>query len=169
MTEAQWLAREEPDGVLQFLLNERARAGGSDRCPGRHVTDRKLRLFAAGICRRYWGSLNQEQARRAVEVAERYADGMAGGDELDAVHSVPGGFRIVMATGNPRTAPALACLSEAAVAAQGVLAVCRSVRPDFSFKFWTFKKRREQMRRAHLALLRDVFGNPFRPVAFSPE
>src|SRR5262245_11458144 len=170
MTEAQWLTREEPEPVLQFLLGERAREGGADRCPGCRVTDRKLRLFAVGICRRYWGSLNQERTRRAVEVAERYADGMAGEDELLGVHQVSDHeFHVVISTGDPRTAPGIACLPEAASAARSVLSICSSVGPGFSFKLWTFKKRRKQTRRAHLDLLRDIFGNPFRPVTFAPE
>jgi hypothetical protein len=169
MTEAEWLACEEPESLLRFLLGEPVRDGVFDRYPRCRVTDRKLRLFAVGICRRY-GDAPEERTRRAVEVAERYADGMASEYELLHVHQVSDHeFRAEVSAGDPRTAPWIACMPEAPDAARSVLSFCASAASSFSFRFWTTKPRREQAQRAHLDLLRDVFGNPFRPVPFSPE
>ena len=39
--------------------------------------DRKIRLFAAGCCRLAWDSIKTVRCRRAVETAERFADGSA--------------------------------------------------------------------------------------------
>src|SRR5207248_10538622 len=63
MTERQWVAWADPVKMLKW-----ARAG---------LTDRQLRLFACACARRVWHVLTEEESRRAVEVAERLADGEA--------------------------------------------------------------------------------------------
>ena len=59
MTEAKWLACEEPMPMLEFLRGK--------------ASDRKLRLFAVACCRCVWEWL-PEYSRKAVEIAECYAD-----------------------------------------------------------------------------------------------
>jgi len=71
MTEAEWLACVDPMPMLEFLRGK--------------ASDRKLRLFACACCHRVgnhlWsGSIGQE----AILTAEKYADGMATLEELDA-------------------------------------------------------------------------------------
>jgi hypothetical protein len=65
MTEAEWRTCSEPLKMLR----------GLSRDPGA----RKLRLYACGCCRRIWFMVPDERSRRAVEAAERNADG-----EIDA-------------------------------------------------------------------------------------
>jgi hypothetical protein len=73
MTEAEWLAS--------------ARAGPMLRLVGKKAHTRKLRLFACACARRVWRRISQKVARRAVEVAEQFADGLATAEELSAARS----------------------------------------------------------------------------------
>jgi hypothetical protein len=73
MTEAEWLACTDPEKMLRFL--------------GGKVSGRKLRLFACACCRRIWHWMPDEQTRKAVEVAERYADGRASEQALSAARN----------------------------------------------------------------------------------
>ena len=70
MTEQDWLAATDPKVMLKFL--------------GDHTTSRKLRLFAVASCQRIRHLMVDPRSRAAVEVAERYADGLATDDELEA-------------------------------------------------------------------------------------
>jgi hypothetical protein len=67
MTEAEWLAYDDPDKMLEFL--------------GEGANPRKMRLFAVACCRRIWDGLDGE-SHKALDIAERYADGMATDDEV---------------------------------------------------------------------------------------
>lgn len=65
MTEAEWLTSTDPVAMLTSLNHGH----------GPEVSDRKLRLFACAYCRQVWHSLTAV-GRRAVEFAERYANGV---------------------------------------------------------------------------------------------
>jgi len=59
MTEAEWLACDDPGSMLDFL--------------GETVSSRKLRLFAVASCRRAANLLDRDH--NTLQVAEQYADG----------------------------------------------------------------------------------------------
>src|SRR4051794_1910901 len=92
MTEAEWLACDDPEPMLEFL---RGKMQGRDRTtpsgivvqvpkyPDCRVSGRKLRLFGCACCRRIWHLFPDERCRTAVEAAERFADGLATERELE--------------------------------------------------------------------------------------
>ena len=141
MTEAEWLAC---DDLTPMLARLRARAKSESG-------KRKLRLFAVGCCRCIWAKLRDERSRKAVEVAERIADGLASPQEW--AHAIEGVRKAREQGGDdyctPRHMYAEVCLSdnEWSVAS--------------SFCFWDEPDDRSGP--APIAILRDVFGNPFRP------
>ena len=63
MTEQDWMIGTDPTPMLEFVRGK--------------ANDRKLRLFAVSCCRLVWHRMVDKCSRRAVEVAERYADGLA--------------------------------------------------------------------------------------------
>src|SRR5262249_31188024 len=72
MTEQEWRRCRDPRLQLVFL-------------EGRH-SDRKGRLYACGVGQRLWPFLADERCRRAIEVAEMNADGLATAEELAAAN-----------------------------------------------------------------------------------
>jgi hypothetical protein len=74
MTEAEWLVSDCPYSMFQFIRGR--------------VSTRKLRLFACACCRLIWEWLPDERSRKAVEVAERYADGSAPKEEVSAAQGM---------------------------------------------------------------------------------
>jgi hypothetical protein len=138
MTESDWLGFDDPVVVLHYN-------------PGR-PSDRQLRLFGCACCRRIWELFPKGPIREAVEVAERFADGLVDAGKLAAArsrvnNSVPpkdwnirwAAFQVVREGAR-----------ESAAAARNVAEMKRAC--------WPAERRRQA------ALLRDILGNPFRPL-----
>jgi hypothetical protein len=150
MNEAQWEKCTSPAKIITFLQHR-----GSDR---------RWRLFGCACCRRIWPLLTDERSRRAVEVSERFVDGLAGREEL--LSSADAGRMAVLAL---RGTDFLASLGdpasvEAAVAAirtgggRSWINASQAVGNNFA--------RRELRAQCHL--LRDLFGSVFRSQRFNP-
>jgi hypothetical protein len=133
MTPEEWLTGTDPRPMLRYL--EAGWAG---------FDDRKRRLFAAACCRRRWDELDDDRSRRAVEVAERYADGSATRAELAAAYA---DALAAWWDGHAPLRVAARC-SAAEVVPVSDLVGASACEPA-----------------ACCDLLRDLLGDPFRPVA----
>jgi hypothetical protein len=165
MTEAEWLAATEPS-VVPAALHGRA-------------SDRKLRLLNVACGRRIWASLPPD-SRNFVEVLEQYADGLVPAQvyllhwthainvAAAADHDPPDTSTYATASvgiSNPPTvASVFSCLSTAATAMASGFAECA---PEGEYDS-TFTRVREMEASWQSQLIRDIFGNPFRPVAADP-
>jgi len=154
MTEAEWLACEDPQQMLEYL--------------GRRASDRKLRLFAVGCCLRYAADLAiDDDWGLVVEVAERFADGMATAAELytaGCYNSDEDPALEAAALPNPEI-PFTIHAVRAAYLTCSSRADPRGNQPRTP-QFWD---KVTSERRSISLLARDIFGNPFRPVSFDPE
>jgi hypothetical protein len=119
------------------------------------ASERKLRLFAVACCRRVWRLMTDEPSRRAVEVAERYADDLAG--EVDRIFSSKTAWAAW-------TTPAGAAAREAVEG--DAWASASGASRYASWAVGGVPRARELHAQAELA--RDIFGNIFRPVTIFP-
>ena len=128
---------------------------------------RQLRLVACGCCRLIWPHLGDRRLTRAVVVAERFADGQATKAELEAARK-----RVEPLLGeddddvspSPLTAAALV---RAAVELSAYSAALMATPYEPPLAGYLGPSHVE----AGLIcdLIRDIFGNPFRPVAVDPD
>jgi hypothetical protein len=139
MIEFEWLAHGDPQRLLALLPD--------------HVSERKLRLFLCACCRPFVEAAGDGRLLQALDTAERAADGRADEAECAAVEAavmraareaeggVPAAIWVAAATATPTREELSAFLG---AAREGV------DDPDA-----------ERLRQC--ALLRELFGNPFRP------
>jgi hypothetical protein len=145
VTEAEWLGCTDPDAMLEYLRGK--------------ATERKLRLFACACCRRIWHLLPDEASRRAVEVAERYADGQVTEEQLEEAGKRAGWAAAWAAHGDAAEAAAWATSTEQEEDWTKITAE----RAGFA------ETQDATKRQFQSDLLRDMFGDPFRPVALDPS
>jgi hypothetical protein len=153
MTEQEWLSSGNPRSMLDFL-----RGRGSQR---------KLRLFAVGYSRRFREKIAYEPIRLALDVPERYADGLATRAELQHLREraydddpdfFTSGSELGQITEHNIAGAACDAAADAAVAV------------EFIAEYRDARVNTETGNRVLCSiLLRDVFGNPFQRVQLSPD
>ncbi|MDB5307637.1 MAG: hypothetical protein JWO38_1839 [Gemmataceae bacterium] len=151
MTEAEWLACEDLEAMLQFLRGK--------------TSDRKLRLFAAESFRHLVRLLPDQRQHRAIEFLEEMAEGTgtmgSRGEAMgNARRALPS--QAVMGSGNPTDDPHFVALMLYRELASSSIAVHATTAPA-----GLMKGAAEQEWQSRL--LRDVTGNPFRPVTLDPS
>jgi hypothetical protein len=175
MTEKEWLNCAEVNQMCWYLRDQRV-----------HYTDRgrrKLRLFACQCCRRVWSSIKKAELRKAVEVSERHADGLASRSDLtgalyDAKYVAKKLMHLYREWDDD--APGIEGAAAAAQAAEAVLAATSYDRMSTNAVMASYYacealhsltedyKAKMAELRVQTDLVRDIFGNPFRPVTFDP-
>ena len=140
MKEEEWLTCNEPMPMLEFL-----QAIGK-------LTERKARLFTVAHCRQHWQAQGKA-GQSSVEVAEKYADGLANNQELEASRET---FRDWNSSSSYIENSAWAATCEKAW--EGARCVSFSTGGKSDWKQFTT---------ARCAALRDVFGNPFHPITLN--
>ena len=157
MTEAAWLVCEQWRRMAEHL--------------GDGATDRKLRLFAVACARRtarLWGGA---RPLALLEAAERLADGVVPTESVPYICGcgVGTGMHFV----HSAAVAALEVRAERAAeltAANSASSLGRAACEPFSYpkRLMVYVETIRAECVAQVGLLRDIFGNPFRPVRFSP-
>lgn len=155
MTEQEWLTSDDPRRMIELmqvgdLWKRRRETVGYGNC--HPITDRQLRLFACACCRQVWPHLTYPGSRQAVEVAERYADGLATDEELTIAQD-----NVSELLTDPPGSPQRYTELMARAVLMGPLNAIRDV--------LTYgDKNHLNLTSIQANLLRDIIGNPFRPV-----
>lgn len=154
MTETQWLQARAPGKLLDFIWGT--------------ATERKLLLAACACCRRHWDQLTDPRSRRAVELAESFADGLIDREALSAalpptqaacleITEMKEG-RVTERRARVRIAQSAVHLLRAALGPHKELVeLAMFVRHE-----GLSRVQQQELRAFECATLRHVFGNPFR-------
>jgi hypothetical protein len=153
MTEAEWLAATDPKPMMSFLTGK--------------ASDRKLRLFLTASARLVWDRMPVGEMREAVEVAERYADGLASADQIDDYRGRFYGYVL-----RGRSSQQADWIRDRDKFPVFTLARMTTYTDQMARTLTTNVNWRDGIGSYHPFLppiIRDVFGLlPFRPVAFDP-
>lgn len=173
LTEADWKTCKVPQDMTEFL---RTKHQAARRKAGR----RKLRLFACACIRGIWSLLVQPESRQAVEVAERFADGLATNEELAQARRRA---RFATSKSSLETDLQFWQAAEAAVHVasrrfDGGDHISVPHAASGAATAWAFEQTRlgekghDQLKARQLALyadwLRDIVGNPFQSKSLNP-
>lgn len=165
MTEAEWRAATDPEVMFDALRDQ--------------ATDRKLRCFALACLPVVAAYLHDERCKQAVRVLEQFADGGASFEQfhaswegslgaLDAITGDPSEQRWYYASLYAADSVALALNPRPADNIAAVAARCCHALVTATESGSEQDKRTHEQNR-QIALIRDIFGNPFRPASVDPS
>jgi hypothetical protein len=149
ISEASWLGTAELHPIARFnhhlaLLGHVQYIEGAARTKAGR---RKLRLVGCGACRQVWHLLKNKRSRAAVEVAELFADGLVDGKRLAVAEAATQRYGV-------RYDP-VACAAVWTASPKALEAA------EYPLKELTLTHFQSD---TACDLIRDVFGNPHRPL-----
>jgi hypothetical protein len=172
MNESEWLTGADPAPMLKSAQSANRR--------------RTVRLFSCACCRRLW-SLLPEESRASVVVAERYAGGLASPGELECARARADAVVVALPTVwtyeeqriRDATGAAATCCTPLGETTKGAIGLAASAahalakNAALGVAESDFSRTRDDAYAAELAaqadLVRELFGNPFRPLEFSSQ
>jgi hypothetical protein len=166
MTEAEWLVATNPTNMLFYLGNNLPR-----HLHHRRFKKRLCRLFGCACCRRMSNGANDVEVIRAIEIAEKIADGDPCGDERVAYFREAREYHRHHPSTDASAATAILLEHERYFDHTFADAVARSASRPGESKARTDDAplSDEQLAQYHkqfeklAEILRDIVGNPFRP------
>ncbi len=154
MTEEEWLSANFPGRMLWVVEDD-------DR-----PSERKLNLFGAACLRRIWHLMPGPCSKLAVETLELFADGNSALEQLTTVRTAAREEGYAVETGGHQHPSVYAAMG----ASYDVIDLVASNAAEATawVKVGTPEATDTLERKAQSDLLRDIFGNPFRPVVADP-
>ena len=150
MTEGEWLAARCPRTILESLKFKR--------------TDRKLRLFTCA-CIRDEQELLANELDVLIEKVEALADGLATFE--DVRNAIPGLYDLEISWGEEDEGDE--SLEGYYCAKNAVITLTAHLDDSFLTALGACPQLADAEEFFQCELLRDIFGNPFRPVVFDPN
>lgn len=151
MTEAEWLASADAWRMLKVVEGLRPSA-------------RKVRLFNVAVCRRFWDYL-PEASRAILAESELLADGLLRVSGMALCHRANAVIAPMDRLYPTKQFPS----AEVRIRRDAAAAVCYAVLPNEIWGavgyFWEIDPAEKSR---HADVLRDLLGNPFRPVSVEP-
>lgn len=165
MTEADWLAATDPTPMLGFLRDKVS--ARMLLMTGSNPSARKWRLIGVACCRRVWEAITEDECRRVVDAVEQFADGEISEMQLQCVAdaAVECGYRVHHDARLHRAYSATDALGRGVGLGASLEHSCSCA---VSHTAYTTGRDRTSEMHAQSALIRDIFGSPFRSVAFDP-
>lgn len=152
MTEQVWLACHDPRQMLAFLEKENH--------------SRKVRLVGCAACRRIWDLMRDARCKSAIEASEQFADGLISESALDGYSAgAEEAFEDTFGEHSPDAEVAASTAHAASYASSPSLAL-DVLLEGMQVAAEIAPKGLKGENAAQSDLIRDIFGNPFRPVAF---
>jgi hypothetical protein len=159
VTEEEWMASTNSSKMLVFLHEK--------------VSNRKLRLFICACCRSSWHLLADKRSRQAVVMSESFADGVASKKNLDTALA---NAKAALRTLRTRMAeianrPGVSPKDEELQLAWNSLGVVGAAQLAVEGDAWrsalhVAENGETSERTGSYSFLHEIFGNPFRPIAF---